>query len=232
MRRPAVTIVAAVAIVASTSAALAAGGFSDVPADHTFAADISWLADQGITKGCNPPTNDMFCPEDLVTRAQMAAFMRRFAESDLVQGSQGPPGSTGPAGPTGPVGPAGPPGPAGPAPILIDIDVPRTVGPDVTMLDIFEGLEMPAVCSSAQAFLQFGIGANHVRAGGIGTYNEGVRPVSIANNAFFVSRDDPAGSLHFSGVLEILDTGDIYQVEVHMFYGDPCTVWGTAIPVG
>ncbi len=42
-----------------------------------FEADIEWLAAAGITKGCNPPVNDMFCPDDAVTRGQMAAFIRR-----------------------------------------------------------------------------------------------------------------------------------------------------------
>ena len=42
-----------------------------------FAADIEWLADQGITKGCNPPTNNLFCPDSFVTRGQMAAFLNR-----------------------------------------------------------------------------------------------------------------------------------------------------------
>jgi hypothetical protein len=43
----------------------------------TFTQDILWLAKVGITKGCNPPTNDRFCPRDLVTRGQMAAFFVR-----------------------------------------------------------------------------------------------------------------------------------------------------------
>jgi hypothetical protein len=43
-----------------------------------FGDDILWLAEQGITKGCNPPDNTMFCPTDVVTRAQMAAFLVRF----------------------------------------------------------------------------------------------------------------------------------------------------------
>ena len=42
-----------------------------------FEADIEWLAAAGITKGCNPPLNDRFCPEDAVTRGQMAAFLVR-----------------------------------------------------------------------------------------------------------------------------------------------------------
>ncbi|MCP3997052.1 MAG: hypothetical protein GY722_18610 [bacterium] len=47
-------------------------------AGSPFVGDIIWLADEGITKGCNPPVNDMFCPNDRVTRGQMAAFLVRF----------------------------------------------------------------------------------------------------------------------------------------------------------
>lgn len=48
-----------------------------------FATDIAWLAGSGITKGCNPPHNTMYCPDSFVTRAQMAAFMvRAFGYSD------------------------------------------------------------------------------------------------------------------------------------------------------
>ncbi len=67
--------VASVVTLAGT--ALAAGPFADVPDGSTFAADIEWLANEGITKGCNPPTNDRFCPKDPVTREQMAAFLVR-----------------------------------------------------------------------------------------------------------------------------------------------------------
>lgn len=51
--------------------------FVDVPADDTFAGDIGALAKAGITRGCNPPANDRFCPDDPVTRQQMAAFLVR-----------------------------------------------------------------------------------------------------------------------------------------------------------
>ena len=44
---------------------------------HLFEADIEWLAGESITQGCNPPTNDMFCPDSHVTRGQMAAFLVR-----------------------------------------------------------------------------------------------------------------------------------------------------------
>ena len=29
---------------------------------HLFENAIEWLANEGITKGCNPPVNDKFCP--------------------------------------------------------------------------------------------------------------------------------------------------------------------------
>jgi hypothetical protein len=45
--------------------------------DHLFEADIDRLATAGVTTGCNPPDNYRFCPDDLVTRGQMAAFVKR-----------------------------------------------------------------------------------------------------------------------------------------------------------
>ena len=51
--------------------------FTDVSCDHWAINYISAVKDAGITKGCNPPQNDRFCPEDVVPRAQMAAFIYR-----------------------------------------------------------------------------------------------------------------------------------------------------------
>ncbi|NND04150.1 MAG: S-layer homology domain-containing protein, partial [Acidimicrobiia bacterium] len=53
------------------------GPFTDVPWDYLFVSEIQWLADNQITLGCNPPDNDLFCPDGFVTRAQMAAFLVR-----------------------------------------------------------------------------------------------------------------------------------------------------------
>ncbi len=53
-----------------------AGTFLDV-SGSTFATDIDALAAAGITRGCNPPADDRYCPENLVTRAQMASFLTR-----------------------------------------------------------------------------------------------------------------------------------------------------------
>jgi hypothetical protein len=52
-------------------------GFVDVGSSSTFVDDIGKLATAGITRGCNPHGNDRFCPDDSVTRAQMAAFLVR-----------------------------------------------------------------------------------------------------------------------------------------------------------
>jgi hypothetical protein len=51
-------------------------GFADTRG-HLFENDIDRLAASGITRGCNPPANDRFCPSDPVTRGAMAAFIRR-----------------------------------------------------------------------------------------------------------------------------------------------------------
>jgi hypothetical protein len=52
------------------------GYFSDTDGS-VFQLDIDALAAAGITKGCNPPANDRFCPDESVTRGQMAAFLVR-----------------------------------------------------------------------------------------------------------------------------------------------------------
>jgi hypothetical protein len=45
---------------------------------HTFEGDVTWAADERVTRGCNPPENTLYCPGDHVTRGQMAAFLNRF----------------------------------------------------------------------------------------------------------------------------------------------------------
>jgi S-layer homology domain len=44
---------------------------------NVFEDAIERLAQAGITKGCNPPANTKFCPDDSVSRGQMAAFLKR-----------------------------------------------------------------------------------------------------------------------------------------------------------
>lgn len=52
-------------------------GFWDVADAHPFSADVAWLAREELTRGCNAPWNDQFCPERPITRGQMAAFLVR-----------------------------------------------------------------------------------------------------------------------------------------------------------
>ena len=54
---------------------------------HVFEADIQWLSATGITKGCNPPSNTRFCPDQVVTRGQMAAFLHRALPNLKTTGS-------------------------------------------------------------------------------------------------------------------------------------------------
>lgn len=51
---------------------------TDVPNDHTFHDDITWMFENDISRGCNPPQNNAYCPEDFVTRGQMSAFFHRY----------------------------------------------------------------------------------------------------------------------------------------------------------
>jgi hypothetical protein len=50
--------------------------FSDITGS-VHAPGISAIAAAGITKGCNPPDNNEFCPDRSVTRGEMASMMRR-----------------------------------------------------------------------------------------------------------------------------------------------------------
>jgi hypothetical protein len=48
--------------------------FVDVPRGHAHGATIASLADAGITRGCG---DGRFCPDEVVSRAQMASFLDR-----------------------------------------------------------------------------------------------------------------------------------------------------------
>lgn len=80
-RRLLAMAVAACALAASLPAAAqpkpAGTAFVDVPENHRFVDDIGWAAETGVTRGCNPPANDRFCPDRPVTRGEMAALLRR-----------------------------------------------------------------------------------------------------------------------------------------------------------
>jgi hypothetical protein len=50
-------------------------GFGDVDSENPHGRAIGWLADRGVTRGCD---TGRFCPDQPVTRGQMAAFLHRY----------------------------------------------------------------------------------------------------------------------------------------------------------
>jgi hypothetical protein len=52
--------------------------------DSIFEQDIDRLGTAGVTKGCNPPANDLYCPKSLVLRDQMASFLARALGLSLI----------------------------------------------------------------------------------------------------------------------------------------------------
>ena len=80
-----VLIVSAVAVAAQ----LPPGGTFSDDDGNVHEGYIEAIAARGITRGCNPPANDLYCPEENVTRGQMAAFLVRaldlapYREADI-----------------------------------------------------------------------------------------------------------------------------------------------------
>jgi hypothetical protein len=68
-------VVAAVVAVAVAGMAWATHQFSDVPTGAVYHDAASWLAARAVTLGC---AAGLYCPNDLVTRGQMALFMNRL----------------------------------------------------------------------------------------------------------------------------------------------------------
>lgn len=82
-RRPAparaLTLVLATTAVMALAAVGAMAGssmFGDVRPGDTHEQGIGWLANTGVTAGCE---GGLYCPDDAVNRAQMATFMYRLA---------------------------------------------------------------------------------------------------------------------------------------------------------
>ena len=80
MRRTTIVALATMAFVLVATAA-----FAVLPPGGTFKDDngnphegnIEAIAAIGVTKGCNPPANDLYCPDRTVTRDEMASFFSR-----------------------------------------------------------------------------------------------------------------------------------------------------------
>ncbi len=78
MRRFALPLAVTLALACSSAVAQDCDNFTDVPASSPFCPDVTWIAQRDITKGCG---GSQFCPNENVTRLQMAAFMHRLGEN-------------------------------------------------------------------------------------------------------------------------------------------------------
>jgi hypothetical protein len=67
------------ALVVSVPVAWASHVFGDVPTGSAHHDDVTRIANAGITAGCNPPANTLYCPDQAVRRDQMASFLTRSA---------------------------------------------------------------------------------------------------------------------------------------------------------
>ncbi|MGF1665955.1 MAG: S-layer homology domain-containing protein [Acidimicrobiia bacterium] len=73
-------LLAALTAVLLALAAIPASASTDTFGDDdgsVHETDIEAIAATGITRGCNPPSNDFFCPGRPTTRAEMATFLVR-----------------------------------------------------------------------------------------------------------------------------------------------------------
>jgi hypothetical protein len=73
--RPLLTAVAVALSLTLPVPVLGSHRFSDVPTSATYHDAVSWLAARSISLGCGA---GLYCPEELVTRGQMALFMHRL----------------------------------------------------------------------------------------------------------------------------------------------------------
>jgi len=77
-------VVVLAVLIAPVAAAGATSLWADVPDDSIFVDDTNWMKITGVSVGCNPPDNTEYCPKSLLTREQMAAFMHRLSDLQVV----------------------------------------------------------------------------------------------------------------------------------------------------
>jgi hypothetical protein len=166
-----------------------------------FEDDIDRLAASAVTRGCNPPANDRFCPDQAITRAEMATFlMRALGLTPIVP----PPPELPQAG-----------NPSGDAPIPAEAAAVDTSNPDRVV-----GTGTPASCTSAAVVAA-------VAQGGIITFDCGPDPVTIEMTAtakVFNDRD-PDVVIDGGGLVTLSGGGDTRIL--YMNTCDPAQVWTT-----
>jgi hypothetical protein len=76
-----VAMMMTVGMIGASAGAVEPGGAFRDDDGNVHESAIEAVAVAGITRGCNPPTNDRYCPSSSVTRGQMAAFLVRAIPS-------------------------------------------------------------------------------------------------------------------------------------------------------
>ena len=78
-------ISAAIALAAWVASGMAyaapCAGFTDVDSSSGFCVNVAWLKSHNITLGCTATT---YCPNDAVSRLQMAAFLNRLGNITFI----------------------------------------------------------------------------------------------------------------------------------------------------
>lgn len=169
---------------------------------HLFEADIQKIAAMGVTVGCNPPTNDRFCPDQPVRRDAMASFLTRALKLTPTK----PPAREAPL----------PGNPDGTYPIPA-----AARAEDVSNPDIVIGNGTPVSCTS-QAVVAA------VARGGIITFDCGPDPTTIVmtETAKVFNNTGPKVVLDGGGLVT-LSGGGSHRI-LYMNTCDPDQVWTTS----
>src|ERR1700680_235111 len=85
MRSFALLLGVALSFLTTSAAAQNCDGFTDVLASDIFCTDITWVKSKAITQGCGGG-GTKYCPNDFVTREQMAAFLHRLGDVTVQPG--------------------------------------------------------------------------------------------------------------------------------------------------
>ena len=145
-------VVALTAAVVAPTTAYATHVFDDVEDDFTHAPGIEYVAEKGITTGCDA---DNYCPNNPLTRAQMATFLFRASgndpetapsvNADTIDGLDSTElgGAVGPQGPEGPPGPAGADGSPNPFDVTTSEDATTTTAPLARLPNSVAGVIVP-----------------------------------------------------------------------------------------
>lgn len=182
------------------------------PADHhnrfidddgnIFETAIQTIAAQGVTVGCNPPSNNRFCPNDTVTRDTMATFLTRA----LGLHAERPPPRTAPL----------PGNPNGNYTVPAAAREVNTSNPDIVI-----GNGTPQSCTSAAV-------VNAVAQGGVITFDCGPNPHTIVMTSTARIFNDTGPEIVLDGGGRVTLSGGGTRRILYMNTCDPDLVWTTS----